>query len=118
MWQGNNSASIMETLLEALIALLRLDFAHVSIQNGKAGEETQFSKSSTPFRAIAPELIGQLLERHLHQNHPMVVDNPLGGTLQLAEVPIGINGKWGTLVVASSSNQFPTNEDVLLLRVA
>ncbi len=119
MWQGSSSASIIETLLDALIALLRLDFAHVKIKNGEKGETIQFSKGSAPDRAIPAQLIGQLLEGDLNQKRPMVVDNPLGGgTLQLAPVPIGINGKWGTIVAASSDSQFPTDEEVLLLRVA
>jgi signal transduction histidine kinase len=119
MWQGSSSASIIETLLDALIALLRLDFAHVTIKNGEAGKTIQFSKCSAPVGAISTELIGQLLEGHLIQKRPMVVDNPLGGdSLHLASVPIGINGKWGTIVAASSNDQFPTDEDVLLLRVA
>jgi signal transduction histidine kinase len=119
MWQGSNSTSIIETLLDALIALLRLEFADVWIKNGEGEETIQFSKSSAPVRAIPPQLIGQLLEGNLNQNRPMVVNNPLGGgTLQLASVPIGINGKWGTIIAASSDSQFPTDEDVLLLRVA
>ncbi len=119
MWQGSSSPSIIETLLDALIALLRLDFAHLRIKNREKGETVQFSKSSTPVRAIPAELIGQLLEGHLNQKRSMVVDNPLGGgTLQLASASIGINGKWGTVVAVSSNGQFPTDEDVLLLRVA
>lgn len=97
MWQGSSSASILETLLDALIALLRLDFAQVKIKNGEEGETVQFSKSSSPARAIPA---------------------PLGDLLHLASVPIGINGKWGILVAASSNSQFPTDEEVLLLRVA
>jgi len=119
MWQGSSSPSIIETLLDALIALLRLDFAHVRIKNGEKGETVEFSKSSTPTRQIPTELIGQLLEGHLNQKRSMVVDNPLGGgTLQLASASIGINGKWGTIVAGSSNSQFPTDEDILLLRVA
>jgi signal transduction histidine kinase len=119
MWQGSSSPSIIETLLDALIALLRLDFAQVRTKNGEKGETVQFRKSSTPARAIPAELIGHLLEGHPNQKYPMVVDNPLGGgMLRLASMPIGINGKWGTIVAASSNSQFPTDEDVLLLSVA
>jgi signal transduction histidine kinase len=119
MWQGSSSPSIIETLLDGLIALLRLDFVHLRIKNGEKGETVQFRKSSTPARAIPAELIGHLLEGHLNQKYPMVVDNPLGGgMLRLASMPIGINGKWGTIVAGSSNSQFPTDEDVLLLRVA
>jgi hypothetical protein len=80
MWQGSSSPSIIETLLDALIALLRLDFVHLRIKNGEKGETVQFRKSSTPARAIPAELIGHLLEGHLNQKYPMVVDNPLGST--------------------------------------
>ncbi len=119
VWQGSSSASIIETLLDALIALLRLDLAHVRFKNGDEGETIHFSKSSAPARAISAEIIGQLLGGHLNQKRPIVVDNPLGGgRLYLASVPIGIDGKWGTIVVASSDSQFPTDEDVLILRVA
>lgn|GEM_PF-5455273 len=119
MWQGSSSPSIIETLLDALIALLRLDFAHVRIKNGEEGRAIHFTKSSAPARAVSTEFIGQLLESHLNQKRLTVIDNPLGGgTLQLASVPIGINGKWGTIAAASSNSQFPTDEDILLLRVA
>jgi len=119
MWRGSSSPSIIETLMDALIALLRLDFAHVRIKNGDKGETVEYSKSSTPARAIPATLIGQLLEGHLKQKSSMVLDNPLGGgTLHLASASIGINGKWGTIVAGSSNSQFPTDEEVLLLRVA
>ena len=62
MWQGSSSPSIIETLMDALIALLRLDFAHVRIKNGDKGETVEYSKSSTPARAIPATLIDQLLE--------------------------------------------------------
>src|SRR6202022_4437882 len=119
MWQGSSSTSIIKTLLDALIALLRLEFADVWIKNGEGWEAIQFSERSAPAGAIPPQLMGQLLEGNLNQKRPMVVNNPLGGgTLQLASVPIGINGKWGTIVAASSDSRFPTDEDFLLLRVA
>jgi signal transduction histidine kinase len=119
MWQGSSSASIIETLLDALISLLRLDFAHVRTKAGEKGETIQFSKSSAPGRGIPAHLIGQLLEGDLNQKRPRVLDIPLGGgTLHLASQPIGINGKWGTIVAASSNSHFPTDEEVLLLRVA
>src|SRR5260370_2288755 len=119
MWQGSSSPSIIETLLGALIAVLRLDFAHVRIKNGEKGEMVEFSKSSTPARAIPAQLIRQLLEGRLNQKRPVVVDNPMGGDkIHLASTSIGINGKWGTLLTGSSNSQFPTDEDVLLVRVA
>lgn len=118
MWQGSSSPSIIETLLDALIALLRLDFAHVRIKNGEKGETVEFTKSSTPAAEIPAELIRKMIEGHPGPKRSMVIDNPLGGALHLASTLIGINGKWGTIVAGSSNDQFPTDEDILLLRVA
>ncbi len=118
-WRGSDLPAIINNLLDALIAVVPLDFALASVATGPGSSRGYFYKSSTANGSNRPEQLGRLLESKLQRFGTTVVANPFGeGTLHVVPLPLGANAKWGTVIAASSDQRFPTQLEFLLLRIA
>lgn len=122
LWTAPDLPHVAESLADALLSTLRLDFVVVCLKaapGGGAVEAIRVARSSdiaNPVQVIRPALSPWLDGESL--SLPTAISNPLGsGTVQVAGVPIGHAAELGMLVAGSHRSDFPTETDRLLLRV-
>src|SRR5216684_3004762 len=123
IWSGSESCQIVGTLLEALLAILRLDFACARLNDSIDGspiEVVRLAQRRNP--SAQPQEVARALGRWLSgdQTAPrFVIPNPAGeGEVAIASLPLGLQDEVGVLVAGSRRADFPTEIELLLLRVA
>jgi PAS domain S-box-containing protein len=123
VWDGRESGSIVSTLLDVQVRMLRLDFAYVRLSDSINGSPVEFLQLAQ-HRAPPPQAleIGRALDRWLTNesvNAPLVVPNPAGdGEINIAPFRLGLTDEIGVLVAGSKRADFPTPTETLLLRMA
>src|SRR5271167_773924 len=94
IWNGEESDSIVSTLLDVLASMLRLDFAYVRLSHPINGSPVEFLRLAQR-RAPTPQVleIGRALDRWLSDESadtPRVVPNPAGeGEVRIAPFRLG-----------------------------
>jgi len=123
IWSGSESRQMVGTLLEALIAILRLDFACARLNDSIYGspiEVVRLAQRRNP--SAQPQEVARALSRWLSgdQSAPrFVIPNPVGeGEVAIASFALGLQDGLGVVVVGSRRADFPTDIELLLLRVA
>jgi signal transduction histidine kinase len=117
-WAGSEPPAVAAGLADALVGLLRLDFAFVRLSDpGGAG-----AVEVTRGRAWAN--FPEWLEGHLAKSAPFPrkevvpdADDDSARRRGIA-VPVGVNGERGVVAAASERSDFPTPMDQLLLSLA
>jgi PAS domain S-box-containing protein len=123
IWTGGDSSQVITTLLDALVGMLRLDFAYARfLGNGKGSETDVLRLAKGQTTNVLPLHVGQALEHCLLNappNSPALVANPIGkGEVVIAPFRLGLHDEIGFLAAASKRRDFPTKIETLLLRVA
>ena len=123
IWSGSEPSQIVGTLLDALLAMLRLDFAYARLTDSSDGppiEVVRLGHRQHP--SVQPQQVGQALGRWLTGDQAasrFVVPDPAGeGEVSIASFSLGLQDEVGVLVAGSRRAAFPTNIERLLLRVA
>ena len=123
IWSGSESSQIVGTLLDVLLAMLRLDFAYARLSDSSDGppiEVVRLGHRQHP--SVQPQQVGQALGRWLTGDQAasrFVVPDPAGeGEVSIASFSLGLQDQVGVLVAGSRRAAFPTNIERLLLRVA
>jgi PAS domain S-box-containing protein len=123
IWSGNESSQIVGTLLDVLLAMLRLDFAYARLSDPSEGppiEVVRLTQREHP--SAQPQEVGRALDRWLSGDQTtsrFVVPNPAGeGEVSIASFSLGLQDEVGVLVAGSRRADFPTDIERLLLRVA
>ena len=123
IWSGSESSQMLGTLLDSLLAILRLDFAGARLNLSIDGSPIEVvrlaqrqhlsTQSQEVGRALGPWLSGDQTASHL------VIPNPAGeGEVAIASFSLGLQDEVGVLVAGSRRADFPTDIELLLLRVA
>ena len=123
IWSGSESRQMLGTLLDSLLAILRLDFACARLNHSIDGSpievvrlaQRQHLSAQSPEvgRALGPWLSGDQTASRL------VIPNPAGqGEVAIASFSLGLQDEVGVLVAGSRRADFPTDIELLLLRVA
>jgi signal transduction histidine kinase len=123
LWSGREPPAIIDTLLDTLVSMLRLDFAYVRVRGLTDGLSTQAVRlSQNEPTTIQSQEISRALEPYLTQDahpSPFAIPNPTGdGAVSAACLRLGLQEESGVLVAASKREDFPTELEILLLRVA
>src|SRR5258705_1391014 len=123
IWTGGDSSQVITTLLDALVGMLRLDFAYARFLRNNKGSETDVLRvAKRQTTNVLPQDVGQALKHCLMDappNSPALVANPIGkGEVLVAPFRLGLHDDIGFLVAASKRPDFPTKIEILLLRVA
>jgi PAS domain S-box-containing protein len=123
LWAGSEPSHLVGTLLDVLLAMLRLDLAYARVSDWSGGPPIEVVRSPHRQRpAVRPEQVGQALGRWLTGDQSasrFVVPNPAGeGEVSIASFSLGLQDEVGVLVVGSPRSDFPTDIERLLLRVA
>jgi PAS domain S-box-containing protein len=124
IWSGNEPSQIVSTLLDVLLGMLRLDFAYARLSDsiGVSAPIEMVRLAQRRNLTTPPQEIGQALNPWLAGDlgtPPLVMPNPIGeGKLSIAPLPLGLQDELGVLVAGSQRANFPTDIEMLLLRVA
>src|SRR6266403_1639129 len=123
IWSGSESCQMLGTLLDSLLAILRLDFACARLNDsidGSPVEVVRLAQRQHPF--AQPQEVGRALGRWLSGDKTVsrfVIPNPAGeGEVAIASFSLGLHDEVGVLVAGSRRPDFPTDIERLLLRVA
>ncbi len=123
MWGGREPPQIVETLLDALVGMLRLDFLYARLND--PGADSPFEAVRVAGRRkveVEPREVGRALEGWLTHDppaSPRVMPHPAGaGEVAVAPFWLGLGGESGVLVAGSGRADFPTETETLLLKVA
>ena len=121
MWSGSEPAQILSTLLDALLAMLGLDFAYArfGVSDGqpapaivRVAQGARLSVSDVS--AAVKELIGDS-----SQGTPSPARRSVGAQdVSIVSLRLGLQNDSGVLVAASSRRDFPAQSEALLLRAA
>ena len=122
IWTGHEASRILSILLEAMLGMLKLDFAYArAIDTPDGTIEVLRVRDQRPSE-IDPRTVGQTLEGWLRDDEPlrpMVVRNPIrDGQLSIAPLRLGTQVDTGLLVVGWERAEAPTTIEMLLLRAA
>jgi PAS domain S-box-containing protein len=124
IWGGREPSQIVSTLLDVLLGMLRLDFAYARLSDAiGGGTPIEMVRSAHPRNlTVQPQEIGHALNPWLTgdpRTSPLVMPNLLGeGTVSIAPLRLGLQNEVGVLVAGSKRADFPTEIEMLLLRVA
>src|SRR2546428_2460947 len=123
MWTGQEPAQIISTLLDVLIGMLRLDFAHGRLKAPVGGAPLEILRLAQSRNLMAsPQEIGHLLKPCLEddpQECPLLVRNPIGdGDVSIVPLRLGLRDEIGVVVAGSQRADFPWETEGLLLSVA
>src|SRR6266852_3402929 len=123
IWSGNESGQMVGTLLDALLGILRLDFACVRLNDSIDGSPTEVVRlTQRQHPSAQPQEVGRALDRWLSGDQTtsrFFIPNPAGeGAVAIASLSLGLQDKVGVLVAGSRRADFPTDIELLLLRVA
>src|SRR3989441_1430539 len=123
IWSGSESSQIVGTLLDALLAMLRLDFAYARLSDSSGGPPIEVVRLGHRQRpSVKPQQVGQALSRWLTGDPAasrFVLPDPAGeGEVSIASFSLGLQEEVGVLVAGSRRADFPTDVERLLLRVA
>jgi PAS domain S-box-containing protein len=125
IWSGREEPSqIGSTLLDALLGLLRLDFAYLRLGDSFGGGAPVEIIQVTQRRNLAarPEQVGRALNNWLTDNpstSSFLAPNPVGeGKISIAYRRLGLQDQMGILVAGSARANFPTKTERVILDVA
>src|SRR2546428_6082529 len=124
IWSNLEPSQIVSTLLEAMVGMLRLDFAYVRLSDSfGSGAPIEMVRLAHHRNLTAQsQEIGQLLHPWLTGDprpSPIVVPNPVGeGEVSIAPFQLGLQDELGVIVAGSRRGDFPTGGERVLLRVA
>jgi PAS domain S-box-containing protein len=122
MWSERNPHQIIETLLDTLVGILRLDFSYVRLKPEAAAQPIEVVRLAQYQPALQSQKIGQALASYLTSDsftQPLTLPNPLGeGQVNIVRLSLGLQKELGQIIAGSGRPDFPTETETLLLRVA
>src|SRR5882672_6879040 len=122
-WTVGDSSRVVITLLDAVVSMLRLDFAYARfLKNGNGSETEVLRLAKGQTTSVLSQHVGLALKERLSHSSPaspVLVANPIGeGEVFIVPLRLGFQDEIGLLVAASKRRDFPTRIETLLLRVA
>ena len=123
VWKGQDAKQIVKTLLDVLVAMLRLDFVYVLLKDPVGGGPIEMVRHDQPRHLAAePGLVGQTLTQSLGANPrkwPPHAKNPFGkGSLAVVPLGSGRDDENGVIVAGSQRDDFPWQTETVILSVA
>lgn len=122
IWSGGESPHILDTLLDSLVTMLRLDFAYARLNPSDGPRIEAVKLADHRHSSIRPQPFGQALDRWLsgdQNSSRLVVPDPAGdGEVSIMSFSLGLQQQGDILVAGSRRTDFPTEVERLLLRVA
>jgi signal transduction histidine kinase len=123
IWSGGDPSQVARTLLDALQAMLRLDFIYVRLNDLFGGEPVELVRfAQTQNLTARPQEILRALKQHWGpdpQKWAPLVRHPVGdGDVSIVAFQLGLQGEIGIIVAGAQRADFPGQTERLLLSVA
>jgi formate hydrogenlyase transcriptional activator len=122
IWLGGEGSLVGPTLLDALVRMLRLDFAYMRVSESGGTPPFEWARFGDGIeRATSAHHLGEALRRYLAEGAETAgrVANPLAeGTVSIAVFRLGLLDRVGQLAAVSRRSDFPTDIERLVLQVA
>jgi signal transduction histidine kinase len=123
VWSVSEPSRIIETLLDALMGILDLDFLYVRVQLDSHGVPIDALRIAPLFGAShSPQEIGRVLNRWSGQDSQQVTEealrHPGGREVSVFPVSMGIEGEFGLILAGSQRAGFPEQTESVVLSVA
>jgi PAS domain S-box-containing protein len=123
IWSGQQSYDIVGILLEAVVRILDLDFAYAHVRDSPIDSSIELMRLP---QCRAPPISAEQFRRDLRNclggdlpTVPVAIPNPLGqGVVKIAPFHFGVHDELGVALAVSQRSDFPTKNEMLLLRVA
>jgi PAS domain S-box-containing protein len=122
MWTGGEPEHIVNTLLDSLLRMLRLDFIYVRLNDPARETPIEMLRVASGWEPrrqpheICERLRGLGPDR---QKWAPAVPNPLGdGDISICPLRLGLQGDMGLLIAGAQRANFPENTERLVLGVA
>jgi signal transduction histidine kinase len=121
-WSGLSAGEIVNTLLDTLIRLLRLNFACARVNASMAGAEIKAIRLppglSQDIQLNCLRTLDAWFKSDLPRK-PEVMPNPIGpGEVAIARFRLGLQDQVGEVVAAAERPDFPTQFERIVFRVA
>jgi PAS domain S-box-containing protein len=123
IWSGGDPSQVLDTFLDALMRMLRLDLVSVRLTDpvGEAPVEiVRFAELRRPMPS-AHEICEALSQcfKNDSRKWPPLLRNLMGeGDVSIVPLPLGLQGELGVIVAAAERTDFPRQTEALLLSVA
>ena len=122
IWSGLGPRGIVNTLLDALIRLLHLEFACARVNGSEDGpqiEAFRLPAKHSPYGQFQDRLALEAWLRDDLPATPVLTSNPVGsGEIAIAPFRLGLQDEVGVVVAASDHPDFPNELEMMVLRVA
>jgi PAS domain S-box-containing protein len=120
---GGEPSRIVNSLLDALVGMLRLSFAFVQLNDPEGGPSIEMARVTALLdQSICAREIGEALKvsmRDAPLKWPPSARVSIGeAEFSITSAPLGLQGEIGLLVAGSQKVDFPEQSDALLLDVA
>ncbi|MFY9791659.1 MAG: PAS domain S-box protein [Candidatus Sulfotelmatobacter sp.] len=124
IWSGGDISQVLDTLLNTLMRILRLDLVSVQLNlpvvEAPPIEIVRIAESLGPMppaHEICEALNDSLADNS--RKWPPLLRNLMGdGDVSMAPLPLGLQGELGMIVAAAQRSDFPQQTEALLLSVA
>jgi len=123
IWSGGDPSQVLDTFLDALMRMLRLDLVSVRLTDpvGETPVEiVRFAELRRPVPS-AHEICEALSQcfKNDSRKWPPLLRNLMGeGDVSIVPLPLGLQGELGVIVAAAERGDFPRQTEALLLSVA
>src|SRR6516165_8442579 len=122
IWSGRESTQIVSTLLDALLGILRLDFAYARLKDSVSGSPIEMMRcAQSPNLTVPLQEIAQLFKAWLANNTPKFPSQArknIGGEyFSIVPMRLGLRDDLGVVIAGSRRADFPGETESLLLNV-
>jgi PAS domain S-box-containing protein len=121
MWSGGEPLRILHVLSETLTRMLRLDLVSARLNDGVLEVPVEVTRIIESGKSVlAPQEICESVRRCLSDfPNRQSIPNPKGtGDISIVQLPLGLQGEIGTVVVGAERADFPLQTERLVLSVA
>src|SRR5271166_5122615 len=119
IWSGGDISQVLDTLLNTLMRMLRLDLVSVRLNLPVVEAPIEIVRVAQPLGPMPPaHEICEALNDSLGDNSrkwPPLLRNLMGdGDVSMVPLPLGLQGELGMIVAAAQRSDFPQQTDALL----
>jgi len=123
MWSGREPSQIVDTFLDALVRMLRLDLVYLRLKERVGGVPTDVLRIARSSKLESRhEQVGEVLSHWFEgdpQKWPPVVRTRFGAEeISIVPLRLGLHGEMGVVLAGSERADFPQQSESLLLSVA
>ena len=123
IWRGSEPLQIVQTLLDVLLRMLRLEFAYVRLKDVFPGmpaevlRVAEHRKMTLPTQELAP-ILNDSFTAYAQGSLPPISNRFGTEEISIFPVPLGLQGEIGLILLGSGRAGFPEKAESLLLSVA